>query len=115
MNNKINNLHERCFWIISNEKQSAFQEVLDKDQSVSKHKLNLETLVIEMFKITKTMVTVFFSSVFNARNKLNYSRRSPSHSYMPLVNSAYSGTESISFLGPKIWDVLPNEIKWRKQ
>ena len=26
----------------------------------------------------------------------------------PLVKSVYKGTENLSFLGPKIWDVLPD-------
>ena len=31
--------------------------------------------------------------------------------YRPKVNSAYNGTESVSFLGLKIWEFLPNELK----
>ena len=42
-------------------------------------------------------------------NKLNL--RKLSQFYRPKVNSVYSGTESVSFLGPKIWDLVPNEIK----
>ena len=30
---------------------------------------------------------------------------------VPLVNSVYNGTESISFLEPKIWNILPIKIK----
>ena len=32
-----------------------------------------------------------------------------------LINSAYNGTEIISFLGPKIWNILVNEIKEMKK
>ena len=27
------------------------------------------------------------------------------------VNSVWHGTESVSYLGPKIWDLVPSEIK----
>ena len=27
------------------------------------------------------------------------------------VNSVYHGTESLSFLGPKIWEQVPQEVK----
>ena len=30
---------------------------------------------------------------------------------IPAVNSAYHGTESVSFLDPKIWDILPDRLK----
>ena len=29
----------------------------------------------------------------------------------PLVKSVYHGSESVSFLGPKIWDMLPDDCK----
>ena len=29
----------------------------------------------------------------------------------PLVNSLYNGLERVSFLGPKIWDMVPKNIK----
>ena len=27
------------------------------------------------------------------------------------VNSVFNGTETLSYLGPKTWDLVPNEIK----
>ena len=30
---------------------------------------------------------------------------------IPAVNSVCHGTESISFLGPKIWNILPDMLK----
>ena len=30
------------------------------------------------------------------------------------VKSVWHGTESVSYLGPKIWDLVPNEIKESK-
>ena len=29
----------------------------------------------------------------------------------PMVKSVYHGNESISYLGPKIWDILPEKLK----
>ena len=29
----------------------------------------------------------------------------------PMVKSVYHGTESISYLGPKIWDILPEKLR----
>ena len=33
---------------------------------------------------------------------------------MSLVKSVYNGTESIAFLGPKIWDLIPEEVKQKE-
>ena len=32
----------------------------------------------------------------------------------PLVNSLYNGLERVSFLGPKIWDMITKNIKTLK-
>ena len=33
------------------------------------------------------------------------------HFSIPSVRSVYNGTESPSFLGPKVWDTVPTELK----
>ena len=50
-NNKINRLHERCLRLIYNDKHSSFEELLEKDNSVSIHHKNLHVLATEMFKV----------------------------------------------------------------
>ena len=45
-NNKMNCLHERCLRLIYNEKKSSFEDVLQKDQSVSIHHINLRALAV---------------------------------------------------------------------
>ena len=47
-NNKINRLHERCSWIVYNDKQSSFNELLEKDGLVSIHMRNIQILASEM-------------------------------------------------------------------
>ena len=52
LNNKINRLHERCIKMIYNDKISNFEELLNKDKSVSIHHNNIHALAIEMYNIT---------------------------------------------------------------
>ena len=49
--NKINRLHERCLRLIYNDKRSFFEDLLEKDNSVSVHHKNLQALTIKMFKV----------------------------------------------------------------
>ena len=48
LNTKINRLHERCLWIVYNDKKSSFDELLVKDGSVSIHHQNMQKLAVEM-------------------------------------------------------------------
>ena len=91
-NSKIDRLHERCSRIISNDKHSSFKELLEKDSPVFVHEKNIQILATKMYNVSN-----------------NFSRqRQNSQFSQPLVKAVYHGTESLSFLGPKVWDILPN-------
>ena len=47
-NDKINRLHERCLRIVYNDKESSFNNLLEKDGSVSIHTRNTQILATEM-------------------------------------------------------------------
>ena len=48
-NNKIKYLPERCLRLIYNDKRSSYENLLEKDNSVSIHNKNIQALAIEMF------------------------------------------------------------------
>ena len=110
INNKINHLHERCLRVIYNDKISSFKELLERDGSVPIHNRNLQILATEIFKVYSNIAPPLFTEIFNKRNP-NYQLRHTSHFSIPPVRSVYNGTESLSFLGPKIWDIVPTELK----
>ena len=56
LNNRINKLHERSLHIIYSTKFSTFEELFERDRSVSAHTRNLQTLATEMFKLSKNIV-----------------------------------------------------------
>ena len=50
-NNKIKHLHERCLRLIYSDKKSTYENLLEKDNSVSIQHENIQPLAIEMFKV----------------------------------------------------------------
>ena len=115
LNNRINKLYKRCLRIIYN-KKSKFQKLLDNDKSVSIHNRNLEVLSTGMYKVTKGLTPRVFTNTFTPRNKPNYNLRLITCFKMPLVNFVCNGTESIAFLRPKIWELIPVFLKrWNKR
>ena len=54
-NSKINRLHERCLRIVHNDKQSSFNELPEKDGSVSIHMRNTQILATEMYNLINNL------------------------------------------------------------
>ena len=110
INNKINRVHERALRINYNNKSSSFQGLLDRDSFVTIHHRNIRTLAIKTFKVLHRLSTPLLNEVFVERN-CNYNLWGNNFLNRRRVNSVRYGTESVSFLAPKIWDILPKEIK----
>ena len=110
VNNKINKLLERYLQIVYNDKKSSFKELLEADKSVPIHIKNLQVLATGMFKVYSTIFPPIVRQLFQLRNN-NYNLRQFLQFDLPNVRSVFCGTESISFLGPSIWNIVPNEFK----
>ena len=108
LNNKINRLHERCLRIVYNDKTSTFNELLEKDNSVSIHYRNIQVLAIGMFKVAHGMSPVIMNEIFHLSS---YNLRYISNFVIPLIHSIYHDSESESYLGPKIWELIPPMIR----
>ena len=107
---KINRLHERCLRTMYNDKQSSFNKLLEKDDSVLIHEQNLHHLTTKMYKITNALSTPFMKDIF-PKNRNPCNLRQNSQSSRPQINTGYHGTESILNVGPKIWDLVPSNLK----
>ena len=110
LNNKINSTHERALRITYQDNMSTFQELLNKDNSVSIHHRNLQVLATEIFKIHKGLSPENLRETFVSKTS-SYNLRRNDTFENPKVHSVHHGTESLSSLGPKIWDLVPVELK----
>ena len=110
INKKINNLHESALRLIYCDHSSDFQELLQRDNSVTIHQKNIQTLAILMYKVVNSIAPTIVSELFSFSN-VNYNLRSGSQFHQPSANTVWNGQETISYLGPKIWNMVPEEMK----
>ena len=79
-----------------------FENLLEKDGTVSIQGKNLQT---EMFKISKNFYVPLMSKLFHY--KVNHDDlRNPYEFSISNVNIVFHGQESISYLGPFIWQLI---------
>ena len=110
MNSRINRLHETCLRIIYSDKSSSFEELLQKDESVTIHVKNIQKLATEMFKVFKNLSPPIVADLFEIRQN-NYNLKHRSYFSIPNVKSVYHGSESLSNLGQRIWNLVPDTLK----
>ena len=111
LNNKIDWLHEQYLRIVYSDKTLDFSELLEKDGSVSIYYQNIRQLATEMFKVSKGLCPEIVKGLFQFRNDTPYTKRQRSQFHIPPIRTVFIGTESIKFLGPKIWELIPDEMK----
>ena len=110
LNNKINRIHERSLRLVYSDKTSTFQELLDKDKSVFVHHKINQVLATEIYKTVNGLVPTITNSIFeikdieyNLRNKINFKSCR--------INSVRYAIHSLTYLGRKIWKIVPEDIK----
>ena len=112
LNTRINRIHERALRIVYSDNISTFSELLEKDNSVTVHERNIQALAVELFKVLNGLSPKIMYEIFSIKENIEHCSRFPFTTSN--VRTVACGTETISFLGPKIWSILPNEIKESK-
>ena len=64
LNNKINHIHERALRTVYDDYSSSFEDLLNKDKSVTIHQRNLQQLAIEIFKVKIVTASTIMKEVF---------------------------------------------------
>ena len=67
---KLNRLHERCLRMIYNDKQSNFEELLVRDNSVSIHHRDYQRIAIQLYMVVNGMSPDIMSEIFQVRKAL---------------------------------------------
>ena len=96
--------------IVYKDYKSSFAELLSEDKSFTVHHKNVRKLAIKMYKIKnelcpKIMLDLFkkVTHPYNLRNGLICGSFK--------IKTVRYGTETITYLGPKIWSIIPDEIR----
>ena len=89
---------------------SFFEKQLETDRSVPVHIRNLQIIATEFFIESKYIAPIIFGEIFS-KPSIQYNLRHTSEFSISSVGSAFYGREILSYLGPKIWDLVPKDLK----
>ena len=94
--------------------KSTFQEIqelLDKDASFSVHHRNIQTLAIEIYKHIHGFSPAIIGGVFKINRTVPYNLRTQNDFSSRVPKTVKYGTETISFLAPKVWTLSPRKTE----
>ena len=86
---------------------STYESLLERDNSVTIHDLNLQLLATEMYKLKNGLTPKIMEDLFPCR-EIKYNGCNVKSSN---VNTVYYGKETLSFRVPKTWSLLSAEIQ----
>ena len=108
----INRVHERALRCVYQDYSSTFNELLKRDNALSIHHRNIQSMAIEMYKAKhKLPPEIILSNIFILNENRREGMRSNSDFLRPNINSVHFGEDSLQYFGSVVWDKIPIEIK----
>ena len=110
VNNKTNHLHERSMPIVYKDNIISFEDLLKRDRSFTIHQRNIQSLAIELFKVTGNLSNNIMYDIFQTR-KINYKLGAQTDFASICVHTKKFGLNSLRYFASKVWSMFPLEIK----
>ena len=94
--------------IVYQDYASSFTELLEKDNQATIHNRNIQLLAIELFKVKNGLPPPFTNELFVYKVQHYYDFKSEFKKKN--VKKVYNGTETLTFFGSRIWEIVPDYI-----
>ena len=111
LNSRVYKLHERALRIVYQDYTYSFTELVDKDNSTTIHNRNIHLLATELVKVKNGLSPPLMKGIFVENAQQYYDLRKTTEFKRNNVKTVYNGTETLTFLGPRIWKIVPDCIK----
>ena len=109
-NNRINHLLERAQRIIYNDHSSTFEDLLVKYNLFSVHLRSIRLLAADLCKAKNNVSSQLMLELFE-RREANYNIPSQRDFSLRSINRSYYDLKSLRYLEPKIWNLLPQDMR----
>ena len=109
-NNLINRIHERSLRTVYNDTSSTFQELLQRNRSVTIHHKNIQTLTTEVFKVVNNICPPIMKTFFDFREN-RYNIKKSQEMRQQKVRTIQYGRETALYCAPKLWSIVPADLK----
>ena len=111
LNNRINKIQERALRLVYKDNKLTFDDLLKLDNSVIIDQQNLQILATKILKVKNSLAPEIMTEVFEIKETHYNLRSEASHFKRENVKPTHYGIQSVRHLGPKIWNIVPQNIR----
>ena len=113
--NKVESLEKRALRLLDDNYDSAYESILKLAGKITMNVTRLRSRCFEFFKLPNNINPASLDEIFVLRK----TNRAVGNQYklnleVPIINQATFGAKSVRYLGSKIWNSLPFQIKSSK-
>ena len=108
--NLINHLHERALRIFYNDNVSSFEDLLQRDQSISIHQRNIRLLGIKLYQ-TRSNISIHIMNELLEQGNIICNLRSQTYFATGPISTVNNDLKRLRYLRPKIFNIMPPDIK----
>ena len=109
-NNMINKIHERTLRSILNDHTSDFDALLQTNNDTCNHHRNIQTLMIEIYKMKNNLNPSIMDNTFERRNN-TYNLRNFQEFVTKTKRTVKMGLETLNYRSPQLWSILPENVR----
>ena len=84
--------------------------LLKREETFTIHQRNIQSLVIEMYKVKNSIGPQLLNDIFIERVYNGPALRKVPEFVMPPINSVHFGEDSLRYFGSKVWNLIPSNI-----
>ena len=104
-------IHELALGLVYQNRNLSFSELLELSHPVTIHQRNMQVLVTEIFKVKNNLSPEIMKQVFGFQVPYYNFHFETSQFRRENVKTTHYGIQSVKFLPPKVWAMLPQIIK----
>ena len=106
INNKINRIHERALRMVYSDFKPSFEGLLMKKNSLSIHEKD-----IDIYEFLNGLSPSFLNNVFHKSISNSYDLQNHKEIFSRNPKTVIYGTETVSYMAPKIWSKVAENTK----
>ena len=108
--NKLEHLQERALRFVYKDSNCTYHALLERGNFLSLSRSRYRFLAIEVFKCVNGLNPQYLNAMFSLKTT-PYDLRDPNILNQPRFLTKTYGYKSFQYMGAKLWNILPNELK----